>query len=101
MKYYNYVFSDEGNVINSYGTECKHYEVKNNIAHILEPYVNSFKDGRQEGIKLTLASHNFDPKVYETILLSGKTYEIHQTQQKNSMMPLITVKTPSSQVHLS
>ncbi len=75
IKYFNYVFSDEGKLISSYGIEGKHYEIKDGKPHILEPYVNSFKEARQAGINFTPVSHNFDPSAYEEIMMTGKSYE--------------------------
>lgn len=75
VKYFNYVFSDEGTILSSYGIEGTHHEVVDGKPVLLDALGASFADARQAGLNFTPLAHHFDKAAYESIMLAGNTYE--------------------------
>jgi putative aldouronate transport system substrate-binding protein len=73
ISYYDFVFSDEGVKLASYGIEGKHSKTENGKTTILSPYVDNFTNARKEGINFTPAPHMFTGDGYMQIALTGKT----------------------------
>lgn len=79
VKFFDYVFSDEGTRIMSYGVEGETYELVDGEPVLHDDVAENFNNARQAGLNFTPLAHNFDPEAYETIMLSGKTYEESDT----------------------
>ncbi|MEG1427003.1 MAG: extracellular solute-binding protein, partial [Oscillospiraceae bacterium] len=75
IKYYNWIFSEEGTTLSSFGIEGVHYTMTDGKPIINEPYNKSFVEARGAGLNFTPLPHLFSSVAYEQILLSGKTYE--------------------------
>lgn len=73
ISYYNYVYSDEGTKISSYGIEGTSFKSENGKNTIIPPYVNSFNDARKFGINFTPSPHFFTGDGYMQITLTGKS----------------------------
>lgn len=75
VKYFNYVYSDEGTVLASYGIEGVHHEIVDGSPVLLDSVGTSFADARQAGLNFTPLAHHFDKAAYESIMLAGNSYE--------------------------
>lgn len=75
VKFFNYVFSEEGMTTMSYGIEGKHHDIVDGKPVLKEEFSESFANAREAGINYTPLAHNFFPEAYESIMLAGKTYE--------------------------
>lgn len=75
IKYYDWIFSEEGTILSSFGVEGTHYTMKDNKPIINSPYCDSFVDARGAGLNFTPLPHLFSSVAYEQILLAGKSYE--------------------------
>jgi putative aldouronate transport system substrate-binding protein len=75
IKYYNYVYSDEGVKISSYGMEGVQCKTENGKTTILSPYVDNFTNARKSGINFTPSPHLFTGDAYMQIALTGKTVD--------------------------
>lgn len=72
ISYYNYVFSDEGVKIASYGIEGTSSKNENGKSTILSPYVDNFNNARKYGINFTPSPHFFTGDAFMQITLTGK-----------------------------
>ncbi len=75
IDFYNYVFSEDGIKLMSYGLEGTHHEIKDSKPVLKEPYINSFDDAREAGLNFTPFPHLFTEDAYMQITTGGKTYE--------------------------
>lgn len=75
IKFFNYVFSDEGIELMSYGIEGEHHETVDGNPVLLAPYNESFNAARENGINFTPFPHVFTGDSYMQLTLGGKTYE--------------------------
>ena len=75
VKYFDYVFSEEGTRISSFGIEGVHHDMVDGKAVLKPEFSASFKAARQAGLNFTPLAHNFDPTAYESIMFAGKNYE--------------------------
>jgi putative aldouronate transport system substrate-binding protein len=75
IQYYNWIFSEEGIRMASYGIEGKHYDMVDGKPVIKEPYCNDFVTARGAGLNFTPLPHCFSSDAYEQILLGGKSVD--------------------------
>lgn len=75
IKFFDYVFSDEGIELMSYGIEGEHHEKVNGELVLKAPYNESFNTARENGINFTPFPHVFTGDSYMQLTLGGKTYE--------------------------
>lgn len=75
IKFFNYLFSDEGIELASYGIEGVHHEKVDGQPILKSPYVDSFNNARENGINFTPFPHVFTGDSYMQLTLGGKTYE--------------------------
>ncbi len=73
MQFYNYVFSDEGNILMNYGIEGKTFDYVNGKP-VIKPSISSggFVNARKAGLINTLTPINFLGDAYMQLLLQGK-----------------------------
>ena len=72
ISYYNFVFSDEGVKLASYGIEGTQCKTEGDKTKILSPYVDNFGNARKSGINFTPSPHMFTGDAYMQIALTGK-----------------------------
>lgn len=75
IKFFDYVFSDEGIELMSYGVEGEHHEKVNGEPVLKAPYNENFNSARENGINFTPFPHVFTGDSYMQLTLGGKTYE--------------------------
>jgi len=75
IKFFNYVFSEEGIRLMSYGIEGVHHEIVDGKPVLKAPYNESFAELRKAGLNFTPFPHLFTEDAYMQVLLGGKTYE--------------------------
>jgi putative aldouronate transport system substrate-binding protein len=75
ISYYDYVYSDEGVKISSYGMEGTQSKTENGKTTILSPYVDNFTNARKSGINFTPSPHLFTNDAYMQIALTGKSVD--------------------------
>lgn len=82
VRYFNYVYSEEGTVLASYGIEGTHFEYVDDVPVINSDIGATFVDARQAGLNFTPLAHHFDADAYESIMLAGQTYEESSDETK-------------------
>ena len=76
VKYYNYVFSDEGNILMNYGIEGKTFDYVDGKPVIKQDIASgSFTKARSSGLICTLTPINFLGDAYEQLLLAGQSVD--------------------------
>lgn len=75
IKFFDYVFSDEGIDLMSYGIEGKHNEVLAGRPVLKAPYNESFGEAREAGLNFTPFPHLFTEDAYMQLTLTGQTYD--------------------------
>ncbi len=75
IKFFNYVFSDEGINLMSYGIEGEHYEMEGSEPVLKSPYVDSFEEARAAGLNLTPFPHLFTEDAFMQVTVGGMEYE--------------------------
>lgn len=75
VKFFNYVFSEEGIRLMSYGIEGEHHEIEDSKPVLKAPYNESFEAARKVGINFTPFPHLFTEDAYMQLTIQGKTYE--------------------------
>lgn len=75
VKYFDYLYSDEGTILSSYGIEGEHHEIVDGAPVLNEDVGATFVDARAAGLNFTPLAHHFDAAAYESIMLAGNTYE--------------------------
>ncbi|NLL70956.1 MAG: hypothetical protein GX238_07480, partial [Epulopiscium sp.] len=75
IKFFNYVFSEEGINLMSYGVEGRHHEIVDSKPVLKAPYNESFKAAREDGLNFTPFPHLFTEDAYMQLTLTGKTYD--------------------------
>ncbi|HHW71251.1 MAG TPA: extracellular solute-binding protein [Clostridiales bacterium] len=75
VKFFNYVFSEEGINLMSYGIEGEHHEREDSRLVLKSPYVDSFENARKAGLNLTPFPHLFTEDAFMQITLGGMEYE--------------------------
>lgn len=75
IKFFDYLFSEEGTELMSYGIEGTHHDKVSGQAQLKEPYNTGFKEARTAGLNFTPFPHVFAGKAYEELTLGGKTVE--------------------------
>lgn len=75
IKYFNYIFSDEGTVLSSYGIEGVHHDLVDGKPVLKSELSATFADARTAGLNFTPLAHHFDAAGYESIMLAGNSYE--------------------------
>lgn len=74
VSYFNWLYSEEGTKLMSYGIEGVHHEIVDGKPALKEGFL-TFADARAAGINFTPLAHHFDKAAYESIMLGGQTYE--------------------------
>lgn len=75
VKFFNYLFSDEGVELMSYGIEGTHHEKVDGKASLIAPYNGDFNTAREAGLNFTPLPHVFAGEAYMQLTLGGKTVE--------------------------
>ncbi len=75
MKFFNYVFSEEGTNLMSYGIEGVHSEKVDGKQQLKAPYNEHFNTARAAGVNFTPMPHVFTEDAYLQLTLAGKTYD--------------------------
>ncbi|NLI90155.1 MAG: extracellular solute-binding protein [Epulopiscium sp.] len=75
VKFFNYLFSDEGIELMSYGIEGEHHEKIDGKPVLKAPYNDGFEEARQAGLNFTPVPHVFDGDAYTQLTFAGKTEE--------------------------
>lgn len=75
VKYFDYMYTDEGTVLASYGIEGVHHEIVDGEPVLNEDIGATFVDARAAGLNFTPLAHHFDAAAYESIMLAGQSYE--------------------------
>lgn len=75
IKFFDYLFSEEGIELMSYGIEGVHHEKSNNETQIIPPYNTGFKEAREAGLNFTPVPHVFDGEAYTQLLFAGKSVD--------------------------
>jgi len=75
IKFFNYVFSEEGIRLMSYGVEGLHHDIVDSKPVLKAPYNESFEAARKSGINFTPFPHLFTEDAYMQLTLQGKSYE--------------------------
>ncbi|MEG2338177.1 MAG: extracellular solute-binding protein [Clostridium sp.] len=73
IKFFNYLFSEAGIELMSYGIEGVHHEKVNGEPQLIAPYNTGFKEAREAGLNFTPVPHVFDGDAYMQLTLGGKT----------------------------
>lgn len=75
MRFFDYVFSDEGILLMSFGIEGVHHEIVDSEPVLKKPYNQTFVDAREAGLNFTPFPHLFSKDAFFQITFAGKTYE--------------------------
>lgn len=75
IKFFNYLFSEEGIELMSYGVEGEHYEMVEGKPQLKAPYNAGFKEARTAGLNFTPVPHVFDGDAYMQLTLGGKAVD--------------------------
>lgn len=75
IKFFNYVFSEEGIKLMSYGIEGEHHEIIDSKPSLKAPYNESFENAREAGLNFTPFPHFFMEDAFMQIMMGGKKYE--------------------------
>ncbi|NMA84391.1 MAG: extracellular solute-binding protein [Epulopiscium sp.] len=75
IKFFNYVYSEEGINLMSYGIEGVHNEIVDGKPVLKAPYNESFAIARETGLNFTPFPHLFTEDAYMQLTLTGKTYD--------------------------
>ena len=73
MNYFNYVYSDKGAHLSSYGIDGEMNTTEDGKAKIKSPYVDNFINARANGINFTPFTHYFSGDAFMQITLGGKS----------------------------
>ena len=75
IKFFNYVFSEEGIRLMSYGIEGIHHEIVDDRPIIKLPYAEDFTSFRSAGLNFTPFPHVFLTDAFMQVTLGGKPFE--------------------------
>lgn len=75
MNFFNFLYSDKGVKLMSYGIDGTMNKTENGKTTILQPYVNDFNTARGNGINYTPMTHFFTGDAYLQITLGGKSVD--------------------------
>ncbi len=75
IKFFNYVFSEEGIKLMSYGIEGEHHEMVDSEPMLKSPYVDSFENAREAGLNFTPFPHLFAEEAFLQIMMGGQKYD--------------------------
>lgn len=75
IKFFNYVFSEEGERLMSYGIEGRHHEIVEGLPVIKAPYNETFAGFRKAGLNFTPFPHVFSRDAFMQVTLGDKTRE--------------------------
>lgn len=75
VKFFDYIFSDEGIELMSYGIEGTHSKEENGKPVLIPPYNEGFKTAREAGLNFTPFPHVFAGDAYMQLTLGGRTVE--------------------------
>lgn len=75
IKFFDYIFSPEGEKLMSYGIEGVHHEMVDGKPQLKAPYNESFKTAREAGLNFTPLPHVFSGDAYMQLTLGGKKVE--------------------------
>lgn len=75
IKFFDYVFSEEGINLMSYGIEGEHHEIEDSKHVLKSPYVDSFDEAREAGLNFTPFPHMFTEDAFMQITTGGKEYD--------------------------
>jgi len=83
VRFFNWLYSEEGAKLMNYGVEGVHHEVVDGKPKLLPPYVDSFVNARGAGLVFQPFPFKWLEDNYMQILLTGKTYEELDDLTKN------------------
>lgn len=83
MRFFNWLYSDEGSYLMNYGVEGVHHEVVDGKPKLVSPYVDSFVNARGAGLIFQPFPFLWLQDNYMQILLTGKTYDELDDLTKN------------------
>lgn len=75
IKFFDYLYSEEGVELMSYGIEGTHHETTNGVPELVEPYNAGFKEAREAGLNFTPVPHVFAGDAYMQLTLAGQELE--------------------------
>lgn len=75
LKFFNYVYSDEGIELTNYGMEGEYHDVVDGKPVLKAPYNESFKTAREKGLIPSTIPFCFTEDTYMQILTGGLTYD--------------------------
>lgn len=75
IKFFDYVFSEEGQELMSYGVEGVHHKDVDGKPILKAPYNESFTEARKAGLNFTPVPHVFTEDAYMQLTLGGKPLE--------------------------
>lgn len=75
LKFFDYVYSDEGITLTNYGIEGANYDLKDNKPVLKAPFNEGFTTARENGLIPSPIPFCFTSDVYMQILLGGTSYE--------------------------
>lgn len=75
LKFFDYVYSDEGIQLTNYGIESENFEMVDGAPQLLSPYNESFAVARENGLIPSTIPFCFTEDVYMQILMGGTSYE--------------------------
>ncbi|MCI9338022.1 MAG: extracellular solute-binding protein [Lachnospiraceae bacterium] len=75
LKFFNYVYSDEGIELTNYGMEGEYHDVADGKPVLKAPYNEGFKTAREKGLIPSTIPFCFTEDVYMQILTGGLGYE--------------------------
>ncbi len=83
VRFFNWLYSDEGAYLMNYGVEGIHHEVVDGKPKLISPYVDSFVNARGAGLIFQPFPFLWLEDNYMQILLTGKTYDELDDLTKN------------------
>lgn len=75
ISFFDYVYSDEGVKLTSYGIEGTHSKTEGGKTKIIPPYSNDFTTARKAGLNFTPFPHMFTGDAFMQLTLTGKTVD--------------------------
>ncbi|MBD5460817.1 MAG: extracellular solute-binding protein [Lachnospiraceae bacterium] len=93
LKFFNYVYSDEGIELTNYGMEGEYHEVVDGKPVLKAPYNEGFKTAREMGLIPSTIPFCFTDDVYMQILTGGLSYDELEDTGK-TFMDGLTINEP-------